>query len=95
MFLKLGFSKFKKFVSRSVFGELQFKQILLNFKNSCCNLKIRGPEEKLYVGFLFFFNFERSYDVLKSKSPCIFINKNINFIKNKTESKMENSTHSL
>ena len=26
-----------------------------------------------------YFNFERSYDVLKSKSPCILLNKNINF----------------
>ena len=31
-FSKLRFSGFKKFVTRSVFGELQFTQILLNFK---------------------------------------------------------------
>ena len=43
--------------------------------------------------WLFFhFNFERSYDVLKSKSSCIFLIKNINFNKNPTESKMENPT---
>ena len=36
------FSKFKLFVSRLVFRELQFTQILLNYKTSCCNLKIRG-----------------------------------------------------
>ena len=35
------------------------------------------------------------YDVLKLKSPCILLNKNINFNKNETESKMENATHSL
>ena len=29
---------------------------------------------------------------LKSKSPYFFLNKNTNFSKNKTESKMENST---
>ena len=43
----------------------------------------------------YYFNFERSYDVLKSKSPCILLNKNINFNKNETESKMENPTHSF
>ena len=32
---------------------------------------------------------------LKSKNPCILLNKNINFIKNETESKMENPTHSF
>ena len=29
----------------------------------------------------FYFSFERNYDVLKSKSPCILLNKNINFNK--------------
>ena len=38
-----------------------------------------------------YFNFE----VLKSKSLCILLNKNINFGKNKTESKMENPTQSF
>ena len=42
-----------------------------------------------------YFNFERSYDVLKSKSLCILLNKSINFSKNETESKMENRTHSF
>ena len=28
-----------------------------------------------------------------SKSPCILLNRNINFNKNKKESKIENSTH--
>ena len=32
---------------------------------------------------------------MKSKSPCILLKKNINFIKNETELKMENPTHSL
>ena len=41
----------------------------------------------------YYFNFERNYDFLKSKSPCILMNKNIKFNKNKTESKMENPTH--
>ena len=41
------------------------------------------------------FNFERNYDVLKSKNPSMLLNKNIDFNKNDTESKMENSTHSF
>ena len=41
------------------------------------------------------FNFERNCDVLKSKSECILLNKNINFNKNEMESKMEKSTHIL
>ena len=40
-------------------------------------------------------NFERNYDVLKSKSSCILFNKNINFNKNETESKMKNPAHSV
>ena len=45
--------------------------------------------------FIYCFNFERSYDVLKSKSPCILLKKNINFNQFKTESKMGNPTHSF
>ena len=48
------FSKFKKFVSKSVFGELQLTQISLNFKTFCCNLEIRGLGAKLCVTFLLF-----------------------------------------
>ena len=51
---KFRFSGFKKFAPRSVFGELQLTQILLNFKTSCCNLKIRGLGAKLCVAFLLF-----------------------------------------
>ena len=43
----------------------------------------------------YYFNFERNHDVLKSKSPCILLNKYVNFNKNETESKMENLTHSF
>ena len=43
----------------------------------------------------YYFNFERNYDVLKSKSPCILLNKNINFNKNETELKMENPTYNF
>ena len=41
------------------------------------------------------FNFERNYTVLKLKSSCFLLDKNINFNKNKTGSKMENPTHSF
>ena len=41
------------------------------------------------------FNFERNYEVLKSKRPCILLNKNVNFNKNETQSKMESLTHSF
>ena len=44
----------------------------------------------------YYFNFERNCDVLKSKSSCILLNKNIiNFNKNETESKMGNPTEVL
>ena len=42
----------------------------------------------------YYFHFESNY-VLKSKSPCILLNKNINFNKNETELKMENPTNSF
>ena len=51
-FSKLRFSAFKKFVTRSVFEELQLTQISLNFKTSYCDLKIRGLGPKLCVAFL-------------------------------------------
>ena len=51
---QLSFSKFKKFVCMSDFAELQLMQISFNFKNYCCNLKIRGLGEKLCVTFLLF-----------------------------------------
>ena len=47
------------------------------------------------MSLLYYFNFERNCDVLKSKSLSILLNKNINFNKNETESKMENPTHSF
>ena len=47
-------------------------------------LKIRGLGAK---------NLEGNYGVLKSKSRCILLNKNKNFDKNETESKIKNPTH--
>ena len=43
----------------------------------------------------YYFNFESNYNILKPKSPCILLNKNIDFNENETESKMENLTHSV
>ena len=53
-FPKLPFPGFRKFVTKSVFGELQLTQISLNFKNSRCKLKIRGLGAKPCVAFLAF-----------------------------------------
>ena len=53
-FSKLRFSGFKKFVTKSVSGELQLMQISFNFKTSCCNLKIVGLEAKLCLAILLF-----------------------------------------
>ena len=39
------------------------------------------------------FNFEKNYHVLNSQSSCILLNKNLNFNKNETKSKMGNPTH--
>ena len=70
-----------------MFRELQLRQISLNFKTAYCNLKIRGLGAKLWL--FYYFNFERNYDVLTSKSPCILLNKNINFNNNK-KNRIEN-----
>ena len=53
-FSKLRLSRFKEFDTRSVFGDLQLTQITLNFRTSCCNLKISGLGAKLCVAFLLF-----------------------------------------
>ena len=44
------------------------------------------------VWIFYYFSFKRNHDVLKSKSPRILLNKNINFNKNETKWKMENPT---
>ena len=57
-------------------------QISLIFKTSCYNLKIKGLGAKLGVELWHF----------EVKESLHFLNKNINFNKNETESKMENPT---
>ena len=95
MYSKLWFSKFKKCISSSVLGELQqLTQISLNFQ-TCGNLKIRGLGVKL-CGFLLFYVLKKIWGFkAKEKSPCFLLNKNRNFNKNKTESKMKNSKHTF
>ena len=43
----------------------------------------------------YYFNFEKNNDILKSKGPYFSFNKNINFKKNKTESKVESPKHTI
>ena len=57
-------------------------------------LKLLVATEKPGVYVALYFNFERIYNALKSKRPCILLNKNINF-KSETESKMEKPTQSF
>ena len=52
---KLWISRFEKFISRSVFEELQLTQISLNIQTFCCNLKVRVLGAKLCVALLFLF----------------------------------------
>ena len=54
----------------------------------------RSGSKTVCIWLFYYFNFERNYDVLKSKSPC-FLLKNINFNKNETELKIENPTHTF
>ena len=44
----------KKLCLQVSFWEPQLTQVLLNFKTSCCNLKIRRLRAKLCVAFLLF-----------------------------------------
>ena len=88
IYSKLRFSKFKKFFSRSVFGQLQLTQISLNLPTFCCTLKIW---EQKGACFFHFFNMERNYEV--SKSPFFLLNKNINYNKNKKNRKKKIPSH--
>ena len=48
-----------------------------------------GVWEQNCVQLFYDFKFERSYDILKSKSSCILLNKNINFHKKERNQKWE------
>ena len=58
------------------------------------NLKSEVQEQNC-VRLFCYFNFERNYDVLNTETLCILLNKNMNFNRNETKSKMENPTHSF
>ena len=64
---------------------IEFSNFLLQFKDHRCG-------SKTCMQILYYFNFEMNCDVLTSESPFFLLNKNINFDKNETESKMENLT---
>ena len=51
--------------------------------------------EQNCVWLFYYFNFERNYEVSKSKRSYIWLRKNINFNKNKTKPKMENPSPSF
>ena len=68
-FAKLWFSRFKRFVTRPVFGELQLTLISPNFN---FNFKSEAWEQN-YVWFFHYINFERNYDVLKLKEFMNFV----------------------
>ena len=85
---KLRFSKFKKLALGA-----PIMQISLNFKTFSWNLKIRSLGAKLCVAFYYFY-FKRNY-VVKSKSPCFMLNRNVKLNKNETESKIENPTNNF
>ena len=61
---------------------------------SCCNLKSRSLIANC-VPLFYYFNFEQNYDILKSKSLSILLNKTINFNKNEGELKMGNPKYSF
>ena len=68
--------------------------LVTSYSNFLLQLKNQRSGSKT-VWLFYYFNVQRNYDVLKSKSPCILLSKNLNFNKNETESKMENRTHSF
>ena len=68
--LTCSFFLLKKFVSRSIFGELLLMQLSLNFKTLCCNLKIRGLVAKSPCFLLNKkVNFSKSKTESKMESP--------------------------
>ena len=90
-----NFLSLKNLSPSQFLGKPRLTQISFNFKNSCWNSKIREIWEQNCVWLFYYFNLERNYEVLKSKSSCILLNKNINFNKNETKSKMDNPTTSF
>ena len=93
-FSKLRFPGFKKFVARSDLGSSNSRRYYWILKLLAAT-QISDVWEQNCLWLFCYFNFERSYDVLKSKIPCILLSKNKNFDNNETESRMEDATHSF
>ena len=70
---------------------IEFSNFFLQLKNYVCKLFVKSRSKTMRGFSIFLWRF-MSYDVLKSKSPCILLNKKIKFDKNETESKMGNIT---
>ena len=90
---KVTYSKlfdFKKFVKKVPlqvrFWEAPTHADIIEFWNVSLQLKNKMSGDKT-AWLLYYFYFERNYDVLKSRSPC--------FLLNKSESKTENPTCSF
>ena len=94
MFSKLRFSKFRKIAPGQFLSSSSSHNYHWIFKLFVATWKSEVWKQS-YVWLFNYFYFERSYDFFKSKSPYFLLNENINFGKNKTESKMENLTHSF
>ena len=67
------------FASWSVLGELQLTQISMNFQISFCSTNQRCGSKTVWL--FYYFYFARNYDVLRSRSLCFLLNKNISFKK--------------
>ena len=73
-FSKLRFSGFKKFVTKSVSMSSNSRRYNWILKLLVVAYKLNAWEQSC-LWLFYHFNFERSYDILKSKSPCILLNK--------------------
>ena len=91
---KPGFPGFKIRVTGSLLGSSNSCRYHWLLKLFAATYKSNIWEQNC-MWLFYYSNFERSYDVLKSKSPCVLLNKNKNINKNITESKMESLTHSF
>ena len=75
MFSNLDFPGLKN-LSPGQFWRAPNHADIIEFSNSLLQLKNQTSGSKTVCGFSI--NFERRYDVLKSKRACILLNKNIN-----------------
>ena len=71
------------------FGQALTRTDITEFSNFLLQLKNQKFGSKS-VWLFYDFDFKNNYGVLKSKSPCFLLDKNVNFHRNATESKMEN-----